>query len=231
MREPKTNVVFFVSDHARHCSHQARRVLIIGVQHHHHVRAPAQSFAVAGLLIAPVTEVSFVHVRRQTQLTRQLHGAVTAVVVNHQHLINNVTRQLGASARQGPRGVVRGHYHKDAHAVQHGFFSSLPGRLSGTSPIPADTDGLIASGLLCLTSVAMIVIAIISAVVPTIVRAIVGVIALAPRIPLIEDCTKEFPPGALQNFVRAQQAAPCHHTALDHQHRAIDHTRKEAWHR
>jgi hypothetical protein len=55
----------------------------------------------------------------QAKLARQLYGAVRAAVVNQQHFVDYVPRQLGASLPQRPSRVVGGHNDKNALAIQH----------------------------------------------------------------------------------------------------------------
>src|SRR5690242_19984993 len=112
------HVIDSVGHHTGHGGYQQRRVLVIGVHHDDHIGARVQSFAVAGLLVAPVSVIAVVDVGVETQAVRDLQRLVSAVVI-HQNADVHQVGQFTDGLLQGLLRVVRGQHHTDALAVDH----------------------------------------------------------------------------------------------------------------
>ena len=106
------------------CGHERRVVLVVGVDHDHHVGAAAQRFEVARLLVAAVAAVLDVDDHLEAEPLGDVDRLVVADVVDQDHFVDHVHGQPAVSRFQRPRGVVRGHDHHDSCAV------------SGTGQIP-----------------------------------------------------------------------------------------------
>ena len=89
-------------------------VLVVGVDHHHHVGAAGQRLAVTGLLVAAVTAVLWMDNDRETHVARDLHRAVGAAVVHEDHFVDGAGGDVGQRRRQRPLGVVGRHHGHDA---------------------------------------------------------------------------------------------------------------------
>ena len=57
---PEHHVIHVICDHARHGHNEARRILIVRMNHDYHVGARGQRFAIARLLVAPVSIITIV---------------------------------------------------------------------------------------------------------------------------------------------------------------------------
>ena len=70
-------------------------VLIIRVDHHDDIGAGVQRLAVAGLLVGAVAVVAVVNEQLQAQFARDAGGFVFAAVVDQDHQVHHVVRQVG----------------------------------------------------------------------------------------------------------------------------------------
>src|SRR6266851_7228347 len=113
------HVEMSAGDHPRHGRHQPRRVLVVGVDHHHDVRPAPQRLGVAGLLVPAVAAVLLVHHHVQAQLARHAHRLVIRLVVDEDDVVGHGAVDLRDRAAQCLLGVVRRHHHADPPATDH----------------------------------------------------------------------------------------------------------------
>ena len=120
--DPRTqsNVIFSISDHSRHRNNQFGRILIVRMHHDHDVGVHSQGLAIAGLLIATITEIGFVLKSGESQPARQLHRLVRAVVIHQQNFVNDALRDVVISLLQRLGCVVSRHDDDKFLSVQHG---------------------------------------------------------------------------------------------------------------
>jgi hypothetical protein len=88
-------------------------VLVVRVDHHHHVRPVLQGVAVARLLVAAVARVLVVDDHRQAHLPGDLDGAVIAAVVHQEDVVHAAGREVGDGRGEGALRVVGGEYRDD----------------------------------------------------------------------------------------------------------------------
>ena len=100
--------------------HERRVVLVVGVDHDHHVGAAAQRLEVARLLVAAVAAVLDVHDDFQAQPLGDIDRVVVADVVDQDDFVDHVHGQAAIGLLERARRVVRGHDHHDPGAVLHG---------------------------------------------------------------------------------------------------------------
>ena len=103
------HVADVVCNEARHDRHEARVVLVIGVDHDHDVRALLERLGVAGLLVAAVALVGLVLDDGETELFRQCDRAVFRAVVHEDDLIHRTGGNVLDRALKGLFRVVGGH--------------------------------------------------------------------------------------------------------------------------
>jgi len=106
-------------DHRRHGRKEARRVLVVRVEHDHDVRASGQRLAVAGLLVAAIPAVLRVHHVVHAKLPRHVDGAIHAGVVYQHDVVGDGAIDLGSGLPERRLRVVGGHDHIDALAGEH----------------------------------------------------------------------------------------------------------------
>ena len=99
-------VVVAAGDHGCHRGNQARRILVVGMHHHHDVRAAAKRLAVAGLLIPAVTLVPAVHNGVDAEPPRHLRRVILGGVIHEDRFRNNIGIDLAKGALQCPFRVV-----------------------------------------------------------------------------------------------------------------------------
>src|SRR5207245_3413337 len=75
--------------------------------------AGAQRFGVAGLLVGPVAVVAIVDEDLQPELSRDVQRGVGGAVVDEDHEVDRVFRQLLVGHAQRPARVVGGHHDDD----------------------------------------------------------------------------------------------------------------------
>ena len=121
MREPARSEYSPLADHADHRRDQLRRVLVVGVHHHHDVGAVVERELVAGLLVAAVAAVLRMHVHdHAVEPARQLHGVVLAGIVDDDHQVDHVVgHDLAPGFLEGVLGVVGRHHHDDLGLFEH----------------------------------------------------------------------------------------------------------------
>ena len=56
----QNHVIDATGDHSRHGGHKGRRVLVIGMNHHHDVSSRSEGLAIAGLLIPAIAVIGVV---------------------------------------------------------------------------------------------------------------------------------------------------------------------------
>ena len=119
--DPRTqgHVIFSISDHSRHRNNQFGRILIVRMHHDHDVGVHSQGLAIAGFLIAPITEIGFVLKSRESKPAGQLHRLVRAVVIHQQNFVNNALRDVVISLLQRLGCVVSRHHDNNFFSVQH----------------------------------------------------------------------------------------------------------------
>src|ERR1700676_3547990 len=88
------------------------------MNHHDDVGAGGESARIAGLLVSTIAAVDFVNLHRQPQAVRDLHGGVTALVVDQDALVDRVW-QLPNCCFEGLCGVKGRHHDDDAFSVDH----------------------------------------------------------------------------------------------------------------
>jgi hypothetical protein len=98
------------------------RVLAVGVQHHHHVRAALERLEVARLLVAAVADVVGVPDRVDRQAARDVDGLVGRLVVDQDDLVDPVVGDGAEGLLQRARRVAGGHHDNDlgARGLAHG---------------------------------------------------------------------------------------------------------------
>ena len=92
-------------DHADRVRDHPRVVLVVRVDHHHHVGPVFEAVLVARLLVAAVAGVLLVDDDRQAHVAGDLHGVVLAAVVHEQDLVDAPGREVGDGG--GERGRRR----------------------------------------------------------------------------------------------------------------------------
>ena len=93
--------------------------------HHDDVGAALERFAIASLLVLAITQVLFVKKSSQTQRMRQLSRGILAPVIDQQHPIDEIERQIVISPFQRPGGVIGRHYDNYFFVVKHSCDSQL----------------------------------------------------------------------------------------------------------
>jgi hypothetical protein len=98
------------------------------MQHHHDVGPLAQGLGIAGLLVAAVAAVLRMLEGQDAEAAGLGHGAVVARVVDQQHLVDHVARDVAIRLLQGLGRAEGGQHHHDLLSVKHDRFY-LRGRL------------------------------------------------------------------------------------------------------
>ena len=84
------HVVVAARYHARHRGHEPRRILVVWMDHDHHVGTGCKGFAIARLLIAAVTTVLGVHEGVQPELASESGGVVGRAIVGENYRIDHI---------------------------------------------------------------------------------------------------------------------------------------------
>src|SRR5690606_11534086 len=80
---------------------------------------PAERFPIAGLLIAAVAAIAVMEEGLDPQAARHFHGRIGALVVDQDHTVDDVVRQLLVGSFERHGGVVCRHHDADAVALDH----------------------------------------------------------------------------------------------------------------
>ncbi len=109
-----------VADHRNHRRQKLRRVLVIGMDHHHDVRAGGERETITGLLIPTVARVLLMHVDLHAlQPARHRHRVIAALVIHEDDQIHDLLlAHFVVSLAHGSGGVIG--RHDDDH-----FFSAI----------------------------------------------------------------------------------------------------------
>ena len=118
--------------HPGHGRDQERRVLVVGVDHHHDVGAGGECLAVTSLLVATITIVAVVHEGRQAQTLRQADRLVGARII-HQYLEVNRFGHVADRLLERLLRIVGGHHYRDSLAVNHGCVLPQPASMRNCS--------------------------------------------------------------------------------------------------
>ena len=115
-----------VGDQADHGRDELRRILVVRVEHHGHVRAEPERLGVAGLLVASVSAIGFVDDGPQAESPGDLDRLVAAGVVGDHDLVDEVQRDLVVGPLDRAGRVVRGHDDDDFLPMEHARVLASP---------------------------------------------------------------------------------------------------------
>jgi len=124
IRLPKHHVEDVGRDHRGERRDESRIVLVVGADHDDDVGVEPERLGVAGLLVAAVPEVGGVDERAQPERAGGRGGAVVAGVVDQEHVVHDVRRQVRDRLPERPRGVAGRQDHHHLPAVDQGGPSS-----------------------------------------------------------------------------------------------------------
>ena len=115
---PEAHIIHARCDHRGHGRHEARLVLVIGMEHDHDVGPALEGDVVTTFLIATITLVRVVPHAMDTEFLSQGEGIVAAVVVDQYHIVHHIHRDGSDRGTQCLRSVVSG---KDDSEAQDSF--------------------------------------------------------------------------------------------------------------
>ena len=110
-----------------------RVVLVVGVEHHDDVGAPLERPVVAGLLVAAVAQVLAVDDDLEAELAGDLDGLVLRHVVDEDHVVDEVVRDVGVRPLERLGRVVGGHDDDDLGGAR-AWAATLPARTAAAPP-------------------------------------------------------------------------------------------------
>ena len=113
-----------------------RIVLVVGMDHHHDIRAALEGRPVAGLLVSAVSAVPLVPDDVQAEATRFLDRVVARGVVHQDHVVHGFSRNVRERARQGLLRVVGRHDHGDLPARRRRAEETFVHRCADDRPAP-----------------------------------------------------------------------------------------------
>lgn len=117
---PQHNGIDAIDNDVAHRLYEFWSVLIVRMQHHHHVGAEFEGFVVAGFLVAAIAFVGLMPDNvPYAQVLCDLDSLVGRVVVNQNHLVHDVTRNLIVCLLQRPCRVIGREHHAYLTVFQH----------------------------------------------------------------------------------------------------------------
>ncbi len=89
------------------------------MQHDDDVRATPQSFAIAGFLVAAISQILAMYEGGQPEFGSDFRGGVVAAVIHKNNFVHEVFGDFAIGLFKRLCGVIRRHHDENAFSVEH----------------------------------------------------------------------------------------------------------------